>query len=104
MGRRRRSDRQMAAGRRRTPASWLRRFASLSPFAFGALFLAGCSGLRQVVGNDPLVGGPALRPSLAAAPPPPAPVAVLPPPAATSTLSTAALAAAAPRSADRGRD
>jgi hypothetical protein len=72
------------------------------PWAFSLILAAGCSGLDQSAGIDPLLGGPPLRPSPVAAPPPPNPVAALPPASANSTLSNAALAAGSPQPADNG--
>ena len=71
--------------------------AGLVPFTFGVLVLAGCSGLNQTLGIDPLLGGPPLRPATTAGaiPSAPGPLPVLPLPATNSTLSTAALAAGA---------
>jgi hypothetical protein len=104
MGRQRRSDRPKVQGEKWTSVSCFLTFASLFPFTCSLFFLTGCNGLNQAVANDPLLGGPPLRPTAAAAPAPPTPVAALPPPAANSTLSNAALAAGAPRPPDSGRD
>jgi hypothetical protein len=78
----------------------------ISCFTFGVLVLAGCTGLNQTMGIDPLLGGPPVRPATTAVPVPsnPASLAVLPLPATNSTLSTAALAAGAPRPLDNGQD
>jgi hypothetical protein len=89
-----------------SPSHPVRTAAGLVPFTFGVLILAGCGGLNQTMGIDPLLGGPPLRPATAAAPIPsaPAPLPVLPLPPTNSSLSTAALAAGAPRPLDNGQD
>src|SRR5437016_3064975 len=104
MGRQRRHDQPMAAAERRLFAVRLSPRACRWALPIAVILPAGCSGMNQLVGNDPLLGGPPLRAPAAVAPSPPAPVAVLPIPAANSTLSTAALAAAAPRSPDGTQD
>jgi hypothetical protein len=68
------------------------------------LFLTGCSGFNDAIGYDPLLGGPPVRPAVAATPAPPTPAPVAPPAAPNSPLSPAALAASAPRPADNDRD
>jgi hypothetical protein len=78
--------------------------ARLLVFAYGMLFVCGCSGLNPAVDNDPLLGGPSLPVSTPAARPASTNVAPAPPPSANSILSPAALAAGAPRPADNGND
>src|SRR5260370_18517918 len=98
MGKLQRGKGPKAQGKARRHALRFLPLAYLPPCSFGVLFLAGCTGFNQAVGNDPLLGGPPLRPSPLAAPPPPAPSPSppQPPPAANSTPSTAALAAGRP--------
>lgn len=104
MGRLHRSDRAGGQGETRTALACVLPYPCRRLVSVGLLVLGGCSGLNQDLGNDPLVGGPPLRPRAAAPSSVPAPAALAPPPAANSILSPAALAAAAPRPADNGHD
>jgi hypothetical protein len=103
MGRLQRGDRLRLQGEKQTSLSRWWRYACL-PSTLSVLFLTGCSGFTEAIGNDPLLGGPPLRPSNAATPPSTMLAPALPPAAPNSTLSPAALAAGAPRPIDSGGD
>jgi hypothetical protein len=104
MARLRRPERLLLQDEKRTAVARLLGYACLVPSTCGVLFLSGCSGFNDAISYDPLLGGPPLRPSVAATPAPPTPAPVALPTAPNSTLSPAALAAGAPRPVDNGRD
>lgn len=93
-------------GKPAEPSSQWYMTLALSSLAF-VLFLPGCAGVNHelTAGIDPLLGGPAVRPSAQTQPQAIAAVTPVPaPPLANSTLSNAALAATSPQAPNTGHD